>query len=156
MYAWYCPEACREPLTDGYRLDRKSFDAAYDEATKILLARVRDWFRAAPEDVEWVGTAPFGEEMPWTDKALTKDEIRRFVDEEGWCQFKAGHKDKKTYLQGWIVIHTMKSYRKEQRQLKKDMQEFLQDEADRTGKKLTANNGCGLALEAKPKKKKRA
>ena len=156
-FAWYSCEDKNQGYGDGYHKDITSFDQVFKEAFGVLIEKHYSNTEAIPEeDVEIIGSAPFGSKTAWTDKILTKKDIKNHVLKNGWCQFRIQYKnkdEKDKYIQGWSDISTMPYLNKEQEQLKKDYQKEVQKEANRTGRKEVLHCLAGWDFEAEPKVK---
>jgi len=157
-FAWSSSADDSAPsLMEEYHRNVKSFDLAFDQIMKVHLKRMKDWWKVEPEELNIVGSSPWGENHDWHDKVVTKEEVGKIVESEGKFVFRMDYKgtdkEKKGCCQEWSSIYTMEALDKEENALKEMFQKEAQDEADRTGKKAVVTNMVGWRFEAEPSKK---
>jgi len=160
-FAWRsCSDDSDAHIMDEYHRNIKSFDLAFEQATKCMYKRIKDWWKIEKDELEIVGSSePLSlKKVKWNNKVLSKEDVKKIVLATGSINFHMRYtgkdEEKKSCWQEWAYIHTMEDIDREENELKQDFQKQAQEEADRTGKKAVITNFVGWTFEAEPRKKK--
>jgi hypothetical protein len=154
-FAW--SSSADEFSVEEYHRNVTSFDLAFDRVMKCHMKRMKSWWKVEEDELNIIGSSPFGEEHDWNNKILTKEDVRKIVELEGKfvfrMEFKGKDEEKKGCRQEWSSIYTMEGLDKEENGLKEQFQKEAQDQADRTGERAEIVNMVGWKFVAEPRKK---